>query len=54
MLFADDAAITAYTETALQELINCFADACSQFGLTISIKKTNILAKTLALPPVSP
>ena len=43
MLFADDAAITAHTETALQELINCFAHACSQFGLTISIKKTNIL-----------
>ena len=39
MLFADDAAITAHTETALQELINCFAHTCSQFGLTISIKK---------------
>ena len=43
VLFADDAAITAHTETAFQELINCFAHACSQFGLTISIKKTNIL-----------
>ena len=48
ILFADDAAITAHTETALQELINHFAHACSQFGLTISIKKTNILAQDVS------
>ena len=52
MLFADDAAITGHTETALQELINCFAHACSQFGLTISIKKTNILGQDTA-PSIS-
>ena len=51
MLFADDAAITAHT---LQELINCFAHACSQFGLTISIKRLTSWAKTLALLPASP
>ena len=51
MLFADDAAITAHTETALQELINCFAHACSQFGLTISIKKTNILGQDVSSAP---
>ena len=51
MLFADDAAITAHTETALQELINCFARACSQFGLTISIKKTNILGQNVSTAP---
>ena len=51
MLFADDAAITAHTETALQELINCFAHACSQFGLTISIKKTNILGQDVSTAP---
>ena len=51
MLFADDAAITAHTETALQELINCFALACSQFGLTISIKKTNLLSQDLSAAP---
>ena len=39
MLFADDAAITAHTDISLQELISCFAHACSQFGFTISIKK---------------
>ena len=51
MLFADDAAITAHTETPLQELINCFAHACSQFGLTISIKKTNILGQDVSFAP---
>ena len=51
MLFADDAAITAHTETALQELINRFAHACSQFGLTISIKKTNILGQDVSSAP---
>ena len=44
LLFADDAALTAPTEAALQELISCFAQAYTEFGLTISIKKTNILA----------
>ncbi|GFO17158.1 hypothetical protein PoB_004366300 [Plakobranchus ocellatus] len=39
MLFADDVALTAHTEAALQELINCLARACTEFGLTISIKK---------------
>ena len=48
MLFTDDAAITAHTETALQELINCSAQACSQFGLTISIKMTNILGQDVS------
>ena len=51
MLFADDAAITAHTEIALQELINCFAHARSQFGLTISIKKTNILGQDVSSAP---
>ena len=51
MLFADDAAIPAHTETALQELINCFAHACSQFSLTISIKKTNILGQDVSAAP---
>ena len=51
MLFADDATITAHTETALKELINCFAHTCSQFGLTISIKKTNILGQDVSFAP---
>ena len=46
MLFADDA--------GLQDLINCFSDACNKFGLTISIKKMMSLAKMSALLPASP
>ena len=39
MLFADDAALVAHTEEALQRLITRFAEACNEFGLTISLKK---------------
>ena len=34
MLFADNAALTAHTEGALQWFITSFANACSEFGLT--------------------
>ena len=44
MLFADDAALTSHTETGLQELVNRLSHACKEFGLSISLKKTNILA----------
>ena len=54
MLFADDAALTAHTEPALQQLISCFANACSEFGLTISIKKTNVLGQNVnSLPHIT-
>ena len=45
MLFADDAALVTHSEVALQKLSHCFADACKQFGLTISLKKTNVCTK---------
>lgn len=51
MLFADDAALTAHTEAGLQELIDCFAAACKEFGLTISIKKTNVLGQDVSSVP---
>ena len=51
LLFADDDALTAHTEAALQELISCFAQACTEFGLMISIKKTNILAQDVSSVP---
>jgi len=51
MLFADDAALTAHSEEALQRLINCFAHACREFGLTISLKKTNILGQDVSSTP---
>ncbi|GFN82465.1 nucleoside diphosphate-linked moiety x motif 17-like [Plakobranchus ocellatus] len=43
LLFADDAALVAHTEQALQRLTSCFADASRLFGLEISLKKTEVL-----------
>jgi hypothetical protein len=42
MLFADDAALTSHTTDGLQQLVNRLSHACKEFGLTISLKKTNI------------
>ena len=50
-MFADDAALTAHTEEALQRLTTSFANACSEFGLTISLKKTNIMAQNVSRNP---
>ena len=44
MLFADDAAFVSHSEDGLQALIDCFAGSCQEFGLTISIKKTEVMA----------
>lgn len=51
MLYADDAALTAHTEAALQRLITLFAEACTEFGLTISLKKTNIMGQDVSTAP---
>ena len=42
-LFADDCALAAHSEADLQELADCFATAATSFGLTVSIKKTEVL-----------
>ena len=42
-LFADDRALAAHSEVDLQELADCFATAAKSFGLTVSIKKTEVL-----------
>ena len=39
------------TESALQRLISSFAYACSVFGLTISLKKTNVLGQDVSSTP---
>ena len=51
MLFADDAALTSHTEDALQRLIRRFASACREFGLTISLKKTNVMWQDISSAP---
>ena len=42
--YADDCALIADSEEALQDSIDSFADAASSFGLTINCKKTEVLA----------
>ena len=43
MLFADDAALAAHSETAIQRITSCFAEAAQLFGLEVSLKKTEVL-----------
>ena len=54
MLFVDEAALTAHTEDALQLLISCFAHAYKEFGLTVILKKTNILGQDVSSMQASP
>ena len=39
MLFANDAALATHTQEELQSLMDCFSQACKNFGMTISLKK---------------
>ena len=43
LLFAEDCPLLAHTEEALQHIVNHFSDAAKNFGLTISLKKTEML-----------
>ena len=52
VLFADDAAVTSHTEQDLQCLMDRFYQACKDFGLTISLKKTNVLGQDVNTSPV--
>ena len=45
MLFADDVAVATRTQEELLSLTDCFSQACKDFGLTISLKKTNVLGQ---------
>ena len=51
LLFADDAALVAHSAQDLQTLLNQFSSACSDFGLTISLKKTKVLSQGTDIPP---
>ena len=55
-LFADDCALAAHSEEDLQKLADCFATAAKMFGLTVSIKKTEVLrqlAPNTTRPPAN-
>ena len=45
MPFADDAALVSHTEHQLQALMDGFSCASQDFGMTISIKKTNVMSQ---------
>ena len=51
ILFADDAAVATHTQQELQSLMNHFFKACEDFGLTIRLKKTNIMGQYTEAPP---
>ena len=42
-MFADDAAIVAHTESAVQRITYCFAETGQLFRLEVSLKKTEVL-----------
>ena len=52
LLFADDAALTSHSKEGLQHLVDKLSHASKEFGLTISLRKTNILAQGAESPPV--
>ena len=43
LLFADDAALVAHTQRALQRITSSFAESAQLFGLEVSPKKTEVL-----------
>ena len=45
MMCADDAAVATHTQEELQSLMDCFSQTYKDFGLTISLKKTNVLGQ---------
>ena len=54
MLFTDDAAVTTLTQQELQALIDSFSQSCKELGLTISLKRTNVLGQdTIGLPAIT-
>ena len=56
LLYADDCALTTHTQADAQHLFNRFRDAAVRFGLTISLKKTEVLFQPVdrltSTPPV--
>ena len=58
LLFADDCALNAPSEASMQHSVDKFSNACNNFGLTISTKKTEVMhqpapGKTYIEPSIS-
>lgn len=47
MLFADDAAVVKRSPGTLQRLMDVLVTTCSEFGLLVSVKKTETMAQCL-------
>ena len=43
--------MAAHSKAALQRLIDHFAAACAEFGLTISLKKTQVMGQDVSSVP---
>ena len=43
LLYTDDCVLAAHTEADAQVLIDCFARSTTRYGLTVSIKKTEVM-----------
>ncbi len=50
-LFANDAALATHSEPAVQKLLGRLAQACGEFGLTITLKKTEVMVQETDSPP---
>ena len=50
MLFADDAALSSHTQ-GMQGLDNSLVHSCREFGLIISLKKTNVMGQDVSEAP---
>ena len=48
-LFADDCALMAHKPGDLQAMLNCVSDASKQFGMTISLGKTEVIFSSVHL-----
>ena len=51
LLFVDDAAIATHSKFELQRLVDHLAEACCLFGLTISVKETEVIGEGKNSPP---
>ena len=51
LLFADDAAVIAHSAEELQQLMTHFSEACRDFGLTISLRKTQVMGQDVDSKP---
>ena len=43
LLFADDSALVAHSAEEMPKIVDAFSNASKKFGLTINIKKTEVL-----------